>query len=292
MVVRHGDHDVELSRVASRVPRAHEHGVGRERPARRDAFGQRGSNRRRDDAHFLVAEQPALACMRIEAGDGDARMRDAEAAHGSVGDANRLEHGLERDRLDGSAQRHVDRHQHRAQLVVGQHHANRRSDAVPCGKGLQHLGVARVRDAGRSQRPLVDRRRDDGRDPAIHRQVHRLLDAASGGRTGARTHAADRGVDQARGDAGCLQHADAVGRQRRRIARLLDRGHGQHAAGERGGSSHHRDVTDHETAFSATAKQRRDDLRADAARVAHRDGDRQSGTVHLHAAIVAAPVAR
>ena len=101
-------------------------------------------DRRGDHGRFLVAEQPAFAGMRIEAGDGDARPRQAQAQRRRVGDADRLEHGVEGDRVDRLAQRQVDRHQHRAQLVVGQHHAHRRQRAARGRQRLQHLGVAGI----------------------------------------------------------------------------------------------------------------------------------------------------
>ena len=74
VVVRHRDDDVELAGMAGGVAGAHEHRVGRERAARVDALGARRLHRRGDDAQLLVAEQAALAGVRIEPGDGDARL--------------------------------------------------------------------------------------------------------------------------------------------------------------------------------------------------------------------------
>ena len=130
VVVGHRDDDVELAGMPGGVARAHEHGVGRERAARVDAFGARRLHRRGDDAQLLVAEQAALAGVRIEPGDGDARLappRTGALRRAAI--ADRLEDRVEGDRLDRLAQRHVDRHQHGAQLVVGQHHAHRRRRA-------------------------------------------------------------------------------------------------------------------------------------------------------------------
>jgi hypothetical protein len=71
--------------------------------------------------------------------------RPSDAA-GAVRDAQRLQHPLQRHRLDRLAQRHVDADQHRAQFVVGQHHAHRhlreRHAGVRRGLGLQQFGVA------------------------------------------------------------------------------------------------------------------------------------------------------
>ena len=88
--------------------------------------GTRRRDRRRDEALLLVAEQPALAGMRVQPGHGDARPRLAPGAQRLVGDADRLQHRIEAHQLDRAAQRHVDAHQHHAQFVVGQHHAHRR----------------------------------------------------------------------------------------------------------------------------------------------------------------------
>ena len=63
-------------------------------------FGARGRDRRRDDAQLLVAEEAALAGMRIEAGDGDPRRGLTRARRRCGGDADRLEHGVEGHRVD------------------------------------------------------------------------------------------------------------------------------------------------------------------------------------------------
>ena len=112
---------------------------------------------------LFAAEQAAFAGVRVEAGHGDARPRLAPAGRRGVGDAQGLEHGIEGDRVDRLAQRHVDRDEHRAQLVVGQHHAHRRHDAAARRQRLQHFGVAGIGDASRGERLLVDRRGDDRR---------------------------------------------------------------------------------------------------------------------------------
>ena len=58
-------------------------------PLRVDALGARRRDRRRDDAHLLVAEQAALAGMRVEAGDRDARAGWPQRGARRVRDADR-----------------------------------------------------------------------------------------------------------------------------------------------------------------------------------------------------------
>ena len=172
MVVCHRHHQVELA-----TARAHEHGVGCKGALGVDALGARRGDGGRNDLLLFAAEQAAFAGMRVEASHGDAQRLAA-----SIRDAQGLEHSSESHRVDRIAQREVDRHQHDAQLLVGQHHANRHA----AGQGLQHLGVARIGDARGGQRRLVQRRRDQARAlPALHR-THRRLDARGGRRAGTR----------------------------------------------------------------------------------------------------------
>ena len=66
-------------RVVALARRLMEHRVGRQRAARVDALGHEPLDRGPHDRQVLLAERAFLARMRIEAGDGEARMRDAEA---------------------------------------------------------------------------------------------------------------------------------------------------------------------------------------------------------------------
>ena len=141
LVVRHRHDQVELARVAGGMARAHEHRVRRKRAAGVDALGARRAHRRRDEALLLVAEQPAFACMRVEAGHRDARPRLSPRRGRRVGDADRLQHRIETHQLDRAAQRHVDADQHHTQFVVGQHHAHRRR----CGRRQARPGPAASR---------------------------------------------------------------------------------------------------------------------------------------------------
>ena len=197
VVVRHGDHDVEFARVCFCMACAHEHRVGCIRPTDVDAFAARRLNRRRNDEPFFVAEQTALACMRIQAGHRDARPRLAPGGCAAVSNPNGAEHSLMRHRVDGTAQRHVDGHQHTAQFVVGQHHAHLRWCLSGHGRQrLEHFGVTRKWHRRRRQRFFVDGRGHDGRDFAAHRQRNRLLDTSRSRGTGARINPAHRRFHQ------------------------------------------------------------------------------------------------
>ena len=74
LVVIHAQH-----RVVGRPRRRMEHGVGGQGPARRDALGLQRRDRRAHDALVLVADGAAFAGMRVDAGDGQARVRHARS---------------------------------------------------------------------------------------------------------------------------------------------------------------------------------------------------------------------
>ena len=276
VVVGHRHHQVELARVAGRVARAHEHRVRRERSLRVDALGARRSDRRRDEAKLLVAEQAALAGMRIEPSHCNARRGLAPGCGTAVGNAQRLQHGVEIEHLDGPPQRHMDGDQHHPQFVIGQHHAHRRA----AGRGLQHLGMAWEVHARRGQRLLVDRRGDDRRDLAAQGQRRGSLDAQRGCSAGVRLHPAHRQIDQV-GPADALQarrlpHRDAIGRCKHGVSGGVEADHRQQQAAVRRSATHHRHVADHQRcAGGAGSDGTGDGLGADAAGVAHRQ--RQQG---------------
>ena len=278
MVVRHRDDDVEFARMVRRIARPHEDGIGCERAARGDAFGARRGNCRRDDRDLLVAEQAALAGVRIEPGDRDARRGLAPGRSSTLHDAQRFEHRIEGDEIDRAAQRDVDRHAHRLQLVGGQQHAHRGR----ARQGLQHLGVAGEIDAGRGKCLLVDRRGDDRRHVARHRGLRRSADAGRRRRAGACIDLAERRSKQIGGQAARLQHRDATARAGERLGRMRDQRDRQQAAGERRGPPHDAEIAEHEGACGyvidiacrGSAKDLGDDFGADAAGIAHRQGQR------------------
>ena len=135
-----------------------------------------------------------------------------KASAAACGDADRRQHGVEGHRLDRLAQRHVDRHQHRLQLVVGEHHAHRRQRAARGRERLQHLGVAGIGDAGGGEGFLVDRRRDQALASPRCTRRDRLLDAARRRGAGAR-------VDPCPSGAASEIGRQAVGLQHRRCNR-------------------------------------------------------------------------
>ena len=254
----------------------HEDSVGRIGAAGIDAFGARGLHGRRDEETLFVAKEPAFASMRVEPGHGDARRLDAERNQRLLRDAQRLPDRVEAQRVDGVAQREVDRHQHHPQLVVGQHHAHWRQRAALRGQGLQHLGVARKCATCCSQRFFMDRRGDDGRAlPCLH-QLHGVLDAARSGR-------AVLGVDAAPGQARELAvqarwcaYGQAAWWQVLSVARRVDHRHAGEAFGpQRAGTAHHRDVANHHgVAQRAGVERRGNDLGANPRSVAHRHQQR------------------
>jgi hypothetical protein len=228
--VRHRDDDVELA-----TARAHEDGVGRVGAGRVPAFGASVGDGRRDVVDLLVAKQAALACVRIQAGHGDARRRQPHALERSAGDAQRLQHGLARHAIDGITQRAMDGHQHRAQLLVGQHHAH--GDAT--GQRLQHLGVARIGRTARVQGFLVDGRGDQRTAPAGQDLGNSSLDAAGRRRPRPRIDATGWQLGQAGGQARRLPDGQAARRHAPQRVRAIERRHRQAAAQARQRGTHH-----------------------------------------------------
>ena len=100
-----------------------EHGVRRQRAASLDALGAQGFDGRRDDVDLFGAERAVFAGMRIEAGDDEARMGEAETGlqildHDAGGRDDQFARQL-RERL---AQRQMDRHRHDGKRRRPQHH--------------------------------------------------------------------------------------------------------------------------------------------------------------------------
>ena len=126
-------------RVIAPPRRRVEQRVGRERPERVDALLAQQPDRRLDRLDLLAPHGSAFAGMRIEARDGNARLRNAEIAakrrrrNAADGDDRaRIERG------ERFLQCHVHRHRHDAQLGRHQHHHRPR----PAGERAQILGVA------------------------------------------------------------------------------------------------------------------------------------------------------
>ena len=170
LVVVHGDHGVVLAGA-----QLDEDGVAGHRADHVEAVGDRFGDRRRGDVDVLPAEQPAFARMRVERRDGDRRrgMPSRQRLVGEVDDAAQplrrqpLRHVLQRDMGGDVADAHV---------AVREHH-HRPAHAGEIG---QHLGMAGIVVAGLVERLLVERRGDDGADPAGLGEAHALLDGQVG----------------------------------------------------------------------------------------------------------------
>src|SRR5215510_14762128 len=77
LVVVNGDDDVELAAAGPREQR-----VGGQGPVDVEALLPRGGDGGEDRLLLLVAEEPFLPGVRVEAAHGDPRTRDPEEAHG------------------------------------------------------------------------------------------------------------------------------------------------------------------------------------------------------------------
>ena len=198
-----------------------------------------------------------------------------------MGDAYRLQHGVETHQVDGTAQRDMDADQHHTQFVVGQHHAHRRRAAAQRrGQRLQHLGVAGVVNAGGGQRLLVQRRGDHRRRLTGQQQPGRGFDAGSGRGTAARIHPAPGQPGQAGGQPRRAQHGQRTGRHSRQIGGRIDPRQRQRLPQHSGGAAQHLWVANHHTVRSVAVGHGPDqDFGADAAGIAHRQQQR----LHIHA---------
>ena len=94
------------------------------------------------------------------------------------GDAPALDDHLGGQRLDGVAQRQMDRHRNDPQPAAGQHHHR---FARHAGQRRQIFGMAGIAEPGLIERALLDRVRHHARAFARLNQRHRPLDAAQHG---------------------------------------------------------------------------------------------------------------
>ena len=141
-------------------------GVG---AGRVDALAAGVGDRRADRDLLLVAEEPALAGVGIQAAHGDARAGDPEVPHRPVAEPDRPRDALPRDQIGDAAERHVGRHVDHAELPTHQEHGV----GLRAGELGQDLGVPRVADAGGGERLLVDGRGDDRRRSRLPARVAR-----------------------------------------------------------------------------------------------------------------------
>ena len=140
--------------------------------------------------------QAALAGVRIEAGHGDARARDAEVAGERRGrDPDGLEQQGPGQRLGHRRQRNVHGGRHNLELLRHQHHHGTRpaaaaDDARPARPGTR-CGRGRARWA-RSQRALGDRVGHQRQRLAAHHGGCRRFDRRDDGGIAARSRCGDR----------------------------------------------------------------------------------------------------
>ncbi len=223
-----------------------------------------------DHRDLLAPEQPAFAGMRIEAGDGDARLGHAQPARGIGGEADGAQLAGQRQQAGHGGERHVDRRQHDAQLVVEQHHAHVRAP----GQFGQDFGMAGMGDAGRVQRLLVQGRGDQCAHPPLLRQSRAQQHGLVRGAACPRIEPAGRQI-VGQGRAGLHDLDDAGGEPR--LLRAVDRENGEvqrcRGTEQRGGVAHH----DAGRQALGRREQPGADLRPDSGRVAHADRDRCHG---------------
>src|SRR5690606_28758072 len=102
LVMVHGQDGVEGA-----GPGAQEDGIGWEGSVGGDAAGLGLLDGRGDDVDLLAAEVAAIAGVRVEAGDGDARPGEAGLAHGAVGEDEAVDDGLAGDEAGDVPEWHV-----------------------------------------------------------------------------------------------------------------------------------------------------------------------------------------
>ena len=198
----------------------------------------------------LAPEPPLVTGMRIQCAEHESRLGDAEGPLQSLArDPRGARDQVVREPRMHLAERDVRRGKDHAQRGTGEHHRGRAT-----GEGFEHLRVSRIVVAAGEQCRLVDRRGHDALHRPRARELDRARDRLAGERTGPRiARAAGRGVGTRTG--AFVPGAD----------RFVDRRAGA------GRADHHetsgaRDLWGRERLA--------DDLGADPARVAQRDGER------------------
>ena len=162
----HGDDDV--------IGAAHgfdEDGVGRNRALHVVAFLLHRLDGRDDLVGFFMAEEAVFTAVRVEAGDGDARMFVAEELHGVVGEADDFFDARFLDAVAGFAQRDVRRDVDDAELAICADAAREEHGVLRRVRVLgEDFRVAAVVVAGHVEGFFVDGRGDDGVDLSRERE--------------------------------------------------------------------------------------------------------------------------
>ena len=252
LVVVHGNHHIELGKT----PCPHKHRVRRPGTTRIDPQGPSLLHRRTDHADLLVPQQPILARVRVDARHGDPGRLNTRHAQERIRQPDRLHDACRRQTADRHPQRHMDAHQHRAQLLVGQHHPHRH---IPPNL-RQNLRMPRIHVARQVHCGLAERRRHHRPDLARHRILRRPVHRLEGCLTACRRNLAHRKI----------------------LGHLCTRHHLQKARIQpqppRNCLHPPRTAINDKRAFQArfrgSGKGSQNDLRPNARRIPHRDGNR------------------
>jgi hypothetical protein len=225
-----------------------------------------------DDPDLLVPEEAPFPRVRVKARHGDTRGREAERLPALVGQPDGGHLGVEVALLDRFAQRRVDRDEHRADVVVREHHRHTFGAAV-VGQDFRMAGVA---DSRAGHCLLVDRRRDDTAHVSRLRRRNRRNDGIEGGLPGDR---ADLPDGRRLGNPGGLDDFDDLRLEPGRIGRF-DAPHLDVQPEPAHGVLHDDMAAEHNDAFAALCKYLRHDLRPDAGCITHGQGKRGGHILH------------
>ena len=158
LIVVAGDDDVELAAV-----RAHEHGVGGQRPDDVDAAGPaRPPRRARSPSSSSCPIRPCSPACGLSPATAIRGRSHAEPRQLARGQRDRAGHQVARERPRHLGERDVDGREHDAQLGRVEHHR----DEAAAGEVAEQVGVPAPRQARQRERLLADGRRRDRRPRA------------------------------------------------------------------------------------------------------------------------------
>ena len=194
--------------------------------------------------------------MRVDACHGDPGRLNTRHAQERIRQPDRLHDARRRQTADRLPQRHMDAHQHRTQLLVGQHHPDRHISPDL----RQNLRMPRIHVARQIHCGLAERRGHHGPHLALHRILRRPVHRLEGCFTSGSRNLPHRKV------LGHLGNRDHL--QKARIQPQAPR------------NSRHplrtaiNDKRAFQTRFRGSGKGSQNDLRPNACRIPHRDGNR------------------
>ena len=127
--------------------------------------------RREEYQPFVFAEQAAFTGMRVERGDSDSRLGDAEVlSHRPIGKTDRAKNAVGVERIRQSANGDMGRHEHDFERPAHDHHP----DLLAPREIGEQFGMAGIVIAREVDRFLIDRACHQGIDDASLREVHSL----------------------------------------------------------------------------------------------------------------------